>query len=78
MRTTLTLDEDVAHLLKLEMKRSGASLKETVNKGLRIGLTAPAKTARKPFVVTPLELNLPPDWTSVSELLEELEGPLHR
>ena len=81
MRTTLTLDEDVADLLKKEVRRSGEPLKQTVNRLLRNGLqetTAPIPLS--PFKVEPFSLGLPPEWTSGSteELLELLDGPLHR
>ena len=38
MRTTLTLDEDVARQLKERARRSGESFKEVVNSVLRQGL----------------------------------------
>lgn len=38
MRTTLTLDDDVARLLERARKRRGVSLKELVNEALREGL----------------------------------------
>lgn len=38
MRTTLTLDEDVATLLKRILARRRSSLKEVVNQALRDGL----------------------------------------
>ena len=38
MRTTLTLDDDVARLLERARKRRGVSLKELVNDALREGL----------------------------------------
>ena len=40
MRTTLSLDDDVARLLDKESRRSGASFKEVVNRFLRLGLMA--------------------------------------
>ena len=39
MRTTLTLDDDVAGKLRAEARRSGRSYKTTVNEFLRRGLT---------------------------------------
>jgi hypothetical protein len=39
MRTTLTLDPDVESLLKRSLKAEHLSLKETVNRALREGLT---------------------------------------
>lgn len=38
MRTTLTLDDDVARLLERARKRRGTSLKQLVNEALREGL----------------------------------------
>ena len=83
MRTTLTLDDDVAKLVELEMRRSGDSYKGTVNRLLRVGLTASAKPeVEKPFVVKPFPLGigemLDRHNGKVSALLEELEGPYHR
>ncbi len=75
MRTTLSLDDDVASLLRQEMRRSGSSLKRAVNHFLRMGLMSSKEGQRKPFVVIPKPLGLPPglSYDSVSDLLEELE-----
>lgn len=80
MRTTLTIDDDVANLLKKEMRQSGDSFKETVNRYLRLGLTTAKRQDRKPFVVEPFTLGLPAgmSYDEVSELLETLEGPAHK
>lgn len=80
MRTTLTLDDDVARLLNQESRRSGTSFKEAVNHFLRLGLTAAKPPKRKPFLVTPRKLGLPPGlaYDNVEQLLEALEGPTHR
>ncbi len=79
MRTTLTIDDDVAVLLAEEQRRTGASFKETVNQALRKGLHSPA-LPRERFQVTPINLGVPLGFSfdNVSELLEELEGPDHR
>ena len=77
MRTTLTLDEDVAKLLEKELRRSGKPFKQVVNDFLRLGLTASKQPPRKPFKVKPWNLGLPP-FEKVEELLEYLEGPYHR
>ena len=77
MRTTLTLDDDVVSLLNKEVRRSGESFKQVVNRFLRFGLTAPKRPTRKPFRVKPLNLGLAP-FEKVEELLEDLEGPDHR
>jgi hypothetical protein len=76
VRTTLTLDEDVAKLLEKELRRSGKPFKQVVNHFLRLGLTT-KPPARKPFKVKPWNLGLPP-FEKVEELLEYLEGPYHR
>jgi len=80
VRTTLTLDEDVAKLLAREVRQSGKSFKEVVNHFLRKGLMASKESSRKPFVVTPRKLGLPPglSYDNVAELLELLEGAAHR
>ena len=77
MRTTLTIDDDVAALLNKEVRKSGEPFKQVVNRALRTGLTAATKPVRKPFVVKPMKLGLP-RFEKVEELLEYLEGPDHR
>ncbi|MGA7400154.1 MAG: hypothetical protein WCC99_06000 [Candidatus Sulfotelmatobacter sp.] len=77
MRTTLTLDDDVASLLNKEVRKSGQPFKQVVNRFLRLGLTQARQPARKPFVVKPMKLGLP-HFEKVEELLEYLEGPDHR
>jgi len=80
VRTTLSLDEDVARLLEKESRRSGASFKEVVNRFLRLGLIAATRPPRKAFVVTPRKLGLLPGLTydNVEQLLDALEGPARR
>jgi hypothetical protein len=80
VRTTLSLDDDVAKLLRRELRQSGASLKAAVNHFLRLGLMASGKRERKPFVVHPRPLGLPPglSYDNVEDLIEALEGTTHR
>jgi hypothetical protein len=78
VRTTLTLDEDVAVLVNKEVRKSGQPFKQVVNRLLRVGLTAAKQSARKPFRVKPIDLGLPRDFDKVEDLLEYLEGPGHR
>lgn len=82
MRTTLTLDEDVAAKLKAEARRTGRSFKDTVNEALRRALLqAPRPPAQGPFRVVTRDLGgLRPGLSldSVADLLEQVEGPLHR
>jgi hypothetical protein len=80
MRTTLSLDDDVAQLLNKEVRRSGGSFKEVVNRFLRMGLVASKRPTRKPFVVKPWDL-MPPaglSFDNVEDLLDTLEGPERR
>jgi hypothetical protein len=81
VRTTLTIDDDIAALVEQEQRRTGDSFKGTVNRLLRRGLTVEEKDAgRAPFVVTPLYMGLHPgqNYDNIEALLEELEGPYHR
>jgi len=79
MRTTLSIDDEVAGLLKKDMRESGNSLKETVNRLLLRGLTAPP-SQRKPFKVHARRLGLPPglSYDNIEELITAIEGPEHR
>jgi hypothetical protein len=57
MRTTLTLDEDVAAKLHAEARRSGRSFREVGNDTLRRGLVSRrAAAARAPFRVAARDL----------------------
>jgi hypothetical protein len=81
MRTTLTLDEDIAAKLKSESRKSGKSFREVVNDFLRKGLHSQKETkAVKRFRVK--TRNLFPkeglNFDNIGELLEQLEGPIHK
>jgi len=81
VRTTLTLEDDVAGRLRTEMRRSGKSMKELVNEYLRTGLnTKHRPPAAEPFKVHPSAMGSVPglNYDNIGELLEQLEGPLHR
>ena len=81
MRKTLTIDDDIAVLIKQEQRSSGESFKGTVNGLLRRGLTVKDNNVeRAPFVVTPHFMGLRPgqNYDNIEALLEELEGPYHR
>ena len=80
MRTTLSLDDDVAQLLNKEARRSGDSFKKVVNRFLRAGLMAAKQPTRKPFVVKPWDLKPPAglSFDNVEDLLDNLEGPERR
>jgi hypothetical protein len=82
VRTTLTLDEDVASKLKSLARRSGRAFRDVVNDTLRRGLARPpAAPPRQLFKVEARDLGrLRPglDLDNVADLLEQVEGPLHR
>jgi hypothetical protein len=77
MRTTLTLDRDVAERLRLEMRRTGKSLKESVNEALRRGLALGGRPPRAPrFRVEPRAFGFKPgiDLDRLNQLADELEA----
>ena len=81
VRTTLTLDEDVAAKLRAESRRSGQSFKQVVNDFLRLGLHVRSQAASAPpFKVKARPLGLRPGFSydNVWELIEQIEGPSHR
>jgi plasmid stability protein len=82
VRTTLTLDEDVAAKLRLRARQTGRAFRDVVNDALRRGLASVPRTGeRPPFVVSTRDLGaLRPglNLDDVSGLVEQLEGPLHR
>ena len=77
----MTLDDDVAAKLKSEARRSGRAFREVVNEALRRGLVAARPAPRKPFRVKARSLGgLRPGLSldNIGDLLERVEGPLHR
>ena len=82
MRTTLTLDDDVAAKLKQQSRRAGRPFKEIVNETLRAGLASRTAVAkRRAFKVAARDLGeLRPGLSldNIGELIDEVEGPLHR
>jgi hypothetical protein len=79
VRTTLTLDDDVAAALKGEMRNSGASFKAAVNECLRAGLRARrTPPPRTEFKIREIGLRVGGDYGNIGELIERLDGPLHR
>lgn len=78
MRTTLTLDPDVAALLERVRKGRDVSLKDAVNEGLRRGLRQmmePAKPSDPPRTMSvPLGRCLVGDLDNVAEALAIAEG----
>ncbi len=76
MRTTLTLDPDVAERLERAVRGSGRGLKATVNEALRIGLGMTEKPVEPaPFKIRAFVDGLQPgiDPNRMNQLLDELE-----
>jgi hypothetical protein len=75
MRTTLTLDEDVAAKLKAESRRAGRPFRDVVNETLRRGLSQrPIAGSRQAFTIAARDLgNLKPGLPldNVAELRPE-------
>ncbi len=78
MRTTLTLDDDVAAKLKAELRRAGRPFCEIVNETLRRGLTSRRITPqRQTFKIKVRDLgDLKPGLSldRVAELIEHAKG----
>lgn len=82
MRTTLTIDDDVAFgLKKVQEEAPEKSFKEIVNEILRRGLhTGRSAKQKKKFKVTahPLGLRKGLSLDNIEELLDQVEGPNRR
>jgi hypothetical protein len=82
MRTTLTLDDDVASRLQAEARRTGRPFRVVVNERLRMALAqGTAVQKRKPFKIEPRAMGGPSagaSYDNVGALLEEIEGVRHR
>lgn len=80
VRTTLTIEDDVAAKLRAEMRKSGRSFKEVVNAVLRLALNATKKPARRPFKVEAHDLGLKEglSYDNIESLLDQAEGPRRR
>ncbi len=80
VRTTLTIEDDVAAGLRAEMRKSGRSFKEVINTILRLALNSPRKQPRRPFKVEARDLGLGEglSYDNVESLLDQAEGPRRR
>ena len=82
VRTTLTLDDDVAARLKAAVKKQRRPFKSLVNEALRSGLNAienPGPT-REPFRTAGFDLgpSLVGSLDNIEEVLSRVEGEDHR
>ncbi len=71
MRTTLTLDDDVAAAVRKLQEEEGVGISQAVNRLVRAGLMVPKK--RKPYVHKSYHLGLKVDVSSIGDVLELLE-----
>jgi len=76
MRTTLTLEHDVAARLKSEVRRTGRPLKVVVNEALKRGLGLTGKQLRSPrFEVQPHAFGFQAgvDLDRLNQVVDELD-----
>jgi hypothetical protein len=76
MRTTLTIDSDVAERLRQEVISGRRSLKEIVNDCLRVGFGLKEVKPRKKFRIQPHSSGYVPgvDRLKLNHLLDELDA----
>ena len=77
MRTTLTLEQEVAARLKSEVRRTGRPFKAVVNDALKRGLGLGGRPAKAPrFEVRPHRFGFRPgvDLDRLNQLADEMES----
>ena len=77
MRTTLTIDDDLAGLLKRRARELGVPFKDVVNRSIRVGLGEAAKPQRRTALKTiPHSFGFRPgiDVDKLGQLADELEA----
>lgn len=80
MRTTLTIDDDVAILIEKRRRREGLSLQQVINALLREGLRSGRQAPRARFLTRPHSLAMRAgfDPARLNQLVDELETDVHR
>lgn len=81
IRTTVTLDEDVADRVKRESRSRGMSFRATLNNLLRAALLGlDNKPRRRTLRIKATHMGYKPGWNydSIESLLHYGEGELHR
>lgn len=76
MRTTLTIDDDLAGILKRKAREMGKPFKELVNTALRKGLSEsttnePHRVVTRPHDFGATQTGL--DWDRLNQLVDELQ-----
>jgi hypothetical protein len=72
MRTTLTLDDDLAELLKRRASDREVPFKQVVNDAIRAGLQEP-RVKPKPYRMKPGDMGLKPGIEITNRLLDEMD-----
>lgn len=82
MRTTLTIDRDLAALIEQARRNGKKSLKQIINEALRLGLTLSIKKPKgsRPYKTMPLSLGrcLIGNVDDISEVLAVSEGESYK
>ena len=73
MRTTITLDEDVAAKVQTLMRERGVTFKEAINQTLRSGLSQGAKPVPYKVPVRDMRLKAGVDLTKALDLASKIE-----
>ncbi|MSU48921.1 MAG: hypothetical protein EXS37_07535 [Opitutus sp.] len=75
MRTTLTIDDDLAGILRRKSRELGKSFKELVNMALRKGLAEDSTEKNHEVIVRPHDFGRNPgiDLNRLNQLVDELE-----
>jgi hypothetical protein len=76
MRTTVSLDDDVAAAVQVIRAQRGIGLSAAVNELARAGLVA--QPSRTRFVQRSFPMKARMDMSNIAETLDLLEGPAHR
>jgi len=66
MRTTVTIDPDTEIMLKEEVRRSGLSFKEVLNRSIRKGIGTPSSSGRRVEVKPLFPAPFPPEFQAGS------------
>jgi hypothetical protein len=76
MRTTLTIDSDVAERIRQETRSGKRSLKEVINDRLRVGFGMTPRSTHEPFQVEPhaSSYRLGVDAGKLKQLLDDLDA----
>jgi len=76
MRTTLTIEPDVAQQIRRRMAQTKLPLKRVVNDALRAGLSSPEKEPKALYKVEPYTLKFKAgiDPNKLNQLLDDLDA----